>query len=747
MRKLATVCLAFSAGIFFAQYVLPQQWLFPLAAAFGVLSGAAWFVLREKKRLRAVLILLSLAFALSYNAVYTELVRSPNEALCGTVDTLTIELCDYADETEHGTKAEVRILERGLRGKAVYYGTQELLAHEPGTRLKVPVFVNSSAKVYDNEITTFTSKGVYLLLYNRGAEDYLCEAGSAWRFAAQRMAKHTQEVIAQIFPARTEPFIRSLLLGDKSDLSVEELSYLDEAGLYHITAVSGLHCAFLLSLLTFLVGAHRRKLLSAIAIPLLCFYALMVGVRPSVVRSCVMLIMVLLAPLFEREDDALTSLSLALMLILLANPFAAASIGLQLSFAAMAGILWLTPKLCAVISTDRRRIGKSILTSFAVTAGASVFTVPLCAYYFGILSLIAPLSNLLCLWAASATFMASFVCTVLGFIFAPLARILAFIPHIGARYILTAAKLLCRIPYHAIFFANSFLKYWLVYVYALFGACYFAKKGRVRYAAASVLSVLTLALTILLNALPYSGGSLHVVALDVGQGQCVVLHSRGETAMVDCGSSNSYISAGSVASAYLQSIGQEHLDYLVLSHYHADHINGVRQLLTQIDVDTMVLPNVEDETTQKDKILQLCTQHHINVLYASQVEELTLGDADLTVYPPLGKGSTNEEGLTVLCTAGTFDVLLTGDMDRDTEEILIGRYDLPDIEMLMVGHHGSKKSTGTELLKAVTPEIAVISVGDNNYGHPTDAALYRLTDEEISVYRTDLQGNIHITVN
>ena len=192
-----------------------------------------------------------------------------------------------------------------------------------------------------------------------------------------------------------------------------------------------------------------------------------------------MLIMVLLAPLFEREDDALTSLSLALMLILLANPFAAASIGLQLSFAAMAGILWLTPKLCAVISTDRRRIGKSILTSFAVTAGASVFTVPLCAYYFGILSLIAPLSNLLCLWAASATFMASFVCTVLGFIFAPLARILAFIPHIGARYILTAAKLLCRIPYHAIFFANSFLKYWLVYVYALFGACYFAKKGRV----------------------------------------------------------------------------------------------------------------------------------------------------------------------------------------------------------------------------------------------------------------------------
>lgn len=747
MRKLATVCLAFSAGIFFAQYVLPQQWLFPLAAAFGVLSGAAWFVLKEKNRLRVVLILASLAIALAYHAAYTELVRSPNEALCGTVETLSLELCDYADETEHGAKAEVRILERGLRGKALYYGTEALLSCEPGAQLRVPVYVNSSAKVYDSEITTFTSKGVYLLLYNRGTEDYLCEVESAWRFLPQRMARRTQEVIAQTFPTRTEPFIRSLLLGDKSDLSVEELTYLDEAGLYHITAVSGLHCAFLLSLLTFLVGAHRRKLLSTIAIPVLCFYALMVGARPSVVRSCVMLIMVLLAPLFDREDDAPTSLSLALMLILLANPFAVASIGLQLSFAAMAGILWLTPRLCASISKERKKIGRLILTSFAVTAGASVFTVPLCAYYFGILSLIAPVSNLLCLWAASEAFMASFVCTALSFIFVPLARILAFIPHIGAWYILMAAKLLCKIPYHAIFFANSYLKYWLIYVYAMLGICYFAKKGRGRYAIASALSVLTLALTVYLNTLPYSGGSLHVVALDVGQGQSVVLHSQGKTAMVDCGSSNSYISAGSVASAYLQSIGQERLDYLVLSHYHADHINGVRQLLTQIDVDTMVLPNVEDETTQKDKILQLCTQHHINVLYASQVEELTLGDAELTVYPPLGKGSTNEEGLTVLCTAGTFDVLLTGDMDRDTEEILIERYDLPDIEMLMVGHHGSKKSTGTELLEAVTPEIAVISVGDNSYGHPHDAALYRLGDENISVYRTDLQGNIHITVN
>ena len=281
----------------------------------------------------------------------------------------------------------------------------------------------------------------------------------------------------------------------------------------------------------------------------------------------------------------------------------------------------------------------------------------------------------------------------------------------------------------------------------MFGACYAAKKGKRRYLAASVLSAAALVLTVYLGTLPFADGSLHVVALDVGQGQSVVLHSDGKTALVDCGSSNTFVSAGDAAADYLQSAGEQELDYLVLSHYHADHINGVETLLSRMAVDTLVLPDTEDASDQEQEILQLAAKYRIHVLSVSETQRLSFGEAALTVYPPLGKGSTNEEGLTVLCTAGTFDVLLTGDMDSDTETLLIDSYDLPDIEMLMVGHHGSRYATSTELLEAVTPEIAVISVGSNSYGHPTDAALYRLSDEDISVYRTDLQGNIHITVN
>ena len=119
----------------------------------------------------------------------------------------------------------------------------------------------------------------------------------------------------------------------------------------------------------------------------------------------------------------------------------------------------------------------------------------------------------------------------------------------------------------------------------------------------------------------------------------------------------------------------------------------------------------------------------------------------LRLFAPLGAGETNEEGLSVLASSGDFDVLITGDMAGSTERKLVGQYDLPDIEVLMVGHHGSRYSSSQELLQAVRPETAIISVGDNSYGHPTQEAMDRLSQAGAEIYRTDRQGNILVTVH
>ena len=753
MRVLATFCFAFAAGVFGAQYLLPA-WLLPYAAAGFAVLGALWAAALWKNwRRRVLLVAAGLSLALLYDYACVRIVQQPFEALFGATETLTLELAGYPTATDYGSRAEVRILNRSLRGKAVYYGGTGLLDLEPGARLTARAEVRSAATIRESEVTTFTARGVFALLYARGeAEMKPGGAATPLRYLPQRLAHRMQETVAAAFPERTAPFLRAILLGDRYELSEEDAAYLSEAGLYHVTAVSGLHCAFLVSLLGFLTGRRREKLLSAAAIPLLALYALTVGLTPSVVRACVMLAMTLIAPLFDRENDGPTSLSFALFLILLRNPFAAKSVSLQLSFAAMAGLVWLTPRLHEAVRARRngRRMGRAarfVVASLCATAGALVFTAPLSAHYFNILTLVTPLSNLLCLWAASLTFASGLVTVLLGFLCLPAARLAAYLPHGGALYLLTAAKWLAKLPYHAVYFSNNYLTLWLAYVYALFAVCGFARRGRLRYAMASLLAAAALALTLWLNAAPMRDGALHIVALDVGQGQSVALLSKGSAALIDCGSS-SYGSAGGVTADYLRSVGVDTLDCVVISHYHDDHCNGLPALFARCKVAQLVLPDIGVGDELRASVLALAERYGVRVTFVRETEKIALGDAVLTVYPPVAQGETNEEGLTALCSVGSFDVLFTGDMDTNTEYRLIAAYPLPDIEVLMVGHHGSRYSTGGGLLAEVKPETGVVSCGaGNSYGHPHKETLQRLADANVEVYRTDRQGNIHITVN
>jgi competence protein ComEC len=133
------------------------------------------------------------------------------------------------------------------------------------------------------------------------------------------------------------------------------------------------------------------------------------------------------------------------------------------------------------------------------------------------------------------------------------------------------------------------------------------------------------------------------------------------------------------------------------------------------------------------------------IIYVTRPQSYTFGTATVTVYPPLGGDDANELGLALVFTEGGYDILITGDMDSSNERRLVHTYDIPDVETLIVGHHGSRYSTSEDFLRAVTPETAVISVGRNSYGHPAPDTLARLEKYGISVYRTDLAGNVTIS--
>ena len=164
-----------------------------------------------------------------------------------------------------------------------------------------------------------------------------------------------------------------------------------------------------------------------------------------------------------------------------------------------------------------------------------------------------------------------------------------------------------------------------------------------------------------------------------------------------------------------------------------------------MDVSALVLPDLaEDESEYRPEILSLAQAQGTELTLLNDNRALSLGEATLTLYAPLGDGGANEEGLFALATRGEFDLLVTGDANAFVESLLVKYGDLPDIEVLAAGHHGSKNSTSAELLDAVTPETCLISVGYNTYGHPTSETLDRLAERDIDIYRTDQMGNLTI---
>jgi competence protein ComEC len=749
LRRLAWAAFAFSAGVFAARCLLPGTWLLPCAAAF-LAVGLCGARLSGHTRLRVVLLTVGIAAGLAYSWAYAAAVQVPAETLCGAERSVSMTALDYADETRLGARITVQLRGEHSRSfRAVYYGDRDLLELEPGNTLRGTVRVESAGRIRDTDVTAFTSKGVFLLAYG-GTVRAGRGSVSSPRWWPARLGRAMRLRIQALFSGDSAGFLCAMLTGDKSGLSQEAATDLSEAGIYHILAVSGLHCAFLFSMVEFFTGRHRRRLTAAAAVPVLLFYAVLAGCSPSVVRACIMLIALLAAPLFRRERDVPTAMASALALILLANPFAAASVSLQLSFAAIVGIAWAAPPIYRFLTAGRfwGKLPRAVTASLAASLGVTAFSAPLAAVYFHIFWLVLPLSNLLCLWAAGLIFCFGLGAVLLSFLCRPLGALLGLVPRVLIRYILTLTHWLSRLPYHAVYFTNPYLKYWLALVYLLFAVVLLSgdRTRRARFLAAA-LSAAALAATVWAGAQFDTRGKLNITALDVGQGQCIVLSSGNAFAMIDCGSSNSWYDAGNLAEDSLESMGCRRLQYLFLTHFDYDHVSGVTALLARREVGTLVIPTGEDDAGQKKLLLRAAEKYGVPVRSVGVKSQFSLGGAaEVSVLPSAGRGD-NDGGLVFLCSSGGYDLLVTGDLDTGAERELLKTYALPDIETLVAGHHGARNASSQTLLDAVKPESGIVSVGSNAYGHPNGQTLGRLTRSGVRIYRTDLQGRIHICVN
>jgi competence protein ComEC len=238
-------------------------------------------------------------------------------------------------------------------------------------------------------------------------------------------------------------------------------------------------------------------------------------------------------------------------------------------------------------------------------------------------------------------------------------------------------------------------------------------------------------------------GDLTVTAVDVGQGQSLIVRTDDCTAVIDCG--GSYLDeSGEAVARTLHSAGILHVDMLIVTHFDADHVGGVPQLLQRVDVGCIMIPDYL--STYRDQLEAAAAAAHVPVTTVTGEALVEISSGWMRLMAAEAETKSNDAGLCILGQVEDFTFLVTGDRTASGELQLLTRWPIPQVDLLVAGHHGAADSTSNVLLQQVKPKTVLISVeADNAYGHPAPETLQRLENSGAKVLRTDELGTITIT--
>ena len=754
MRRLAWAAGAFSAAIFAANYIPSGPWLIPTAAAL-LLLGSGLALLRRKWLRAAVITCIGAACGLACFSLHAAFTSTPAAALAGESREFSALVLDYQEVYEDYSRAEVRLKTEGTPalGAILYDRSGVLQDAKPGDTLQGFAKLSTADLRYGKRYDAYQARNIYLLANTRESLALSVDGRVSLSALLLKLNHALISRVETIFPENTKAFFSALMLGEKGALYRDDALYvsMSRAGIMHIVAVSGMHVAFLVGLLQLLLGTNKRS--SLLCICLVWLFAFLTGGSPSALRAAFMQTSLLFAPLVKRENDPPTSLLTALGLLLLFNPRAAASVSLQLSFGAVAGLLLFAPGIYRKLKPKWNSgwfgvVLRYLVGSFTASLSVLIFTVPLAACYFGSIHLLSPLTNVLVLWLVPICFGGGYLACAASYALPALGSFLAAMVSWPARLLLWIAKLVASVPYATLYISDRLILAWLVLCYLLAAVGFFWKDGgRARVFLPTGAAAGALCLALLATRVYYASGTGTIAVLDVGQGQSLTVCAGDDTVVVDCGNIYSMDNAGEICGEYLLGCGRREVDLLILTHLHADHANGVLRLMELIPVRSILMPyEPNDEDGLLEPILASAARHGTEIRSLSHDESFLLGKIGMELYAPGEAGDMNERCVTGKISLGEYDMLVTGDIDKAAEKELLALHDISDVELLIVGHHGSRYSSSGELLGSIGADTAVISVGYNTYGHPTYETLERLDAYGYTIYRTDLNGTVEIRI-
>ena len=557
--------------------------------------------------------------------------------------------------------------------------------------------------------------------------------------------------IDRLFPG-SAALARALVLGDRSLLSDEMRDQLNATGTAHLIAISGLHVTVLAFALALLLGRFLpRKIANLVALLPLILYGGLIGFTPSFLRALVMFAVMSGVPIFGLPSDAVTRLCVALILCLAIRPMGVSEAGFVLSFSASAGILLLMPPIQSLLGivphsrrnreealTQRlpRRLGTYLADTLCASIAAQLATLPAVIAWFGVQSVVSLPFNLLCVPLCMAGYILCLAALLLSLPLLPLGMLLARLPDALFCALLGITRFSANLPVTTVRIGRYPTLLVLLHCGIILAA---SELSRIRLQIRKFLPLSLIAVAGISTLVAWSlAWPFSVTFLDAEQADCAVVRTRGHTWMFDVG--DTYTPAADYLNATCL-----HLDGVVLSHPHQDHAGGLSSLLSSFAPDAIYVPvgwfEAEETAPAVLEGIALAQDMGIPIVELRAGDRVPLSaDCEMTVWSPqegAPLAEVNDMSLLTLVRRGERSVLFTGDLTTSGEPEL-----LPDCDVLKAAHHGADNAGSERFLQAVTPDIIVISVGENNFGHPGGEALQRMEDTGANILRTDRLGAI-----
>ena len=536
------------------------------------------------------------------------------------------------------------------------------------------------------------------------------------------------QIIKRITKIDKTGYLKIFITGEKDDLDNNILQEYQTNGVSHLFSISGMHVSLLASIILFILKkvSYNNKLNYLVVILFLLFYLFLTNFSSSILRTTIMFILMEINKCYNLKVKNIDIICLVLIIIIIINPFYIYDIGFQYSYLISFTLILLAKKTNKV----RNKLVQSLYISFI----CFLVSFPISIYNFSSVNILSIFINIILIPLVSV---AVYPLSLLTFIISPLINIfvlaVSILEKLNSIFAnITIFQLVVSKPNIIIIFA-----YYVIIYLSLFNKKYY---------------LLLVIMLLIQKNLIYYDNSLKVTVIDVGQGDSIFIKmpNNKENILIDTGGKISYnkekwmirkkntsITKNSLI-PYLKSMGLNKLNTLIITHGDYDHMGESINLVENFKVEKVIFNCGEFNDLEKELIKVLEKK---KIKYYSCIKELNIDNSKLYFLQTKEYDNENDNSNVIYTELGGYKFMFMGDAGIEKEKDILDKYSISNIDVLKVGHHGSKTSSSKEFINEIDPKYNIISVGKNNrYGHPNKEVLENL--ENSKIYRTDQDGSI-----